>query len=68
MAGLTELEGIKQLLGQIVTQLEKVTTQTTELMPLKNIGREYRQDEHDAAVSLVEGIKAIRQLANTVLG
>jgi hypothetical protein len=63
-----ELEGIKQLLGQIVVQLERVTTQTTELMPLKVVNREYRKDEHNAAVSLVEGTKAIRQLANRVLG
>jgi hypothetical protein len=68
MTGSSELEGIKQLLRQIVTQLEKVTTQTTELMPLKNVSREYRQDEHDAAASLVEGIRAVRKLADKVLG
>ena len=68
MTGSSELEGIKQLLSQIVIQLEKVTTQTTELMPLKIVSREYRQDEHDAAVSLVAGIKAVSQLADKVLG
>ena len=67
MTGLSELEVIKLLLSQIVIQLEKVTTQTTELMPLKNVSEEFRQDEDDAAASLVEGIKAVRQLADKVL-
>ena len=68
MTGSIELEGIKLLLSHIVIQLEKVTTQTTELMPLKSVSLEYRQDEQDAAVSLVAGIKAVRQLADKVLG
>ncbi len=67
MTGLSEFEGINQLFSQIVIQLEKITTQTTELMPLKSVTRDYKQHEHDACGSLVTGIQAVRQLADKVL-
>jgi hypothetical protein len=68
MTDSNELDGIKQLLGRVVTQLEAMTTQITELMPLKPVSREYKHEERKSAESLTTGVHGIRQLADTILG
>jgi hypothetical protein len=62
-----ELNGIKQLLSGIVAHLETLTMQIAELRPLKQISPEYRIAENKVGQSIHTDMRALRQLADTVL-
>lgn len=68
MADSSELEGIRQLLADVVTHLEKLTTEIQELRSLKNVAREHRRKEAESGELLVQEVRSLRGLANTVLG
>ena len=64
---MSDMDSIKQLLSLLIQQVSDLTTQTTELMPLKNVSRDYLKEEHDRAALLVTRLNTLRQLAKTTL-
>ena len=63
-----ELEGVKQVLRSVVAHLDLVTTQISELAPLKNVSREWKTEETKILQSFVASGNSLRQLADKVLG
>lgn len=62
-----DLDDLKQLLTLLIQQVDALTTQTTELMPLKNVTQGFRDEERKISASLITRRNTLRQLAGTVL-